>query len=250
MSDNLTLYNAVRVVPAEAQKEIKGGRLSGMTDINPMWRIKALTEQFGICGVGWWFEVTDKRLEAGGNNQIAAFVDINLYVKIDGEWSKPIPGTGGSMFVANESKGLHTSDECFKMAQTDAISVACKALGFGADIYWQKDKTKYNGVTETFDSTPAEEIQITDEDMPASFKKAEEIFSGEDSKPAKYISENQQKRLFALAGYKENKDLAKEIVQKLLDKHDLKSTKEIRQGDEYKEICEDAQVMLAKLVVK
>ena len=52
MSDNLKLYNAVRSVPAEAQKKINGGRLKGMTDINPMWRIKTLTEQFGVCGVG------------------------------------------------------------------------------------------------------------------------------------------------------------------------------------------------------
>ena len=37
-----------------------------------------------------------------------------------------------------------TSDECFKMAYTDAVSVACKSLGFGADIYWQNDRTKYN----------------------------------------------------------------------------------------------------------
>ena len=29
------------------------------------------------------------------------------------------------------------------MALTDAISVACKALGFGADVYWQADATKY-----------------------------------------------------------------------------------------------------------
>lgn len=51
--DNLELYNKVRNVPQEAKKEIKGGRLKGMTDINPMWRIKTLTEQFGICGMGW-----------------------------------------------------------------------------------------------------------------------------------------------------------------------------------------------------
>lgn len=30
------------------------------------------------------------------------------------------------------------------MATTDAISVACKQLGIGADIYWDKDKTKYS----------------------------------------------------------------------------------------------------------
>lgn len=140
----LKIYNAVRQVPENAKKPIKGGRLSGMTDINPMWRIKTLTEQFGVCGIGWKYVITDKRLEQGANGEIAAFVDIDLYVKVDGEWSEPIPGTGGSSFVAKERNGMYTSDECFKMALTDALSVACKALGFAADVYWEKDRTKYD----------------------------------------------------------------------------------------------------------
>ena len=144
MDKKLKIYNEAREVPKEAQKTIKGGRLSGMTDINPMWRIKKLTELFGPCGFGWKYEITDKRLEEGANNEIAAFVDINLYIKQDGEWGEAIQGTGGSTFVADERKGLHTSDECFKMALTDAISIACKALGFGADVYWDKDTTKYS----------------------------------------------------------------------------------------------------------
>lgn len=142
--DNLKIYNATRTVPDAAIKEIKGGRLKGMSDINPMWRIKTLTEQFGICGIGWKYEIVKTWMETGGKGEIAAFCQINLYVKVDGAWSDPIPGTGGSMFVSEESKGLYTSDECYKMALTDAISVACKALGFGADVYWDKDKTKYD----------------------------------------------------------------------------------------------------------
>lgn len=141
--DNLSLYNALRGVPDTAKRDITAGRLKGKTDINPMWRIKALTEQFGPCGIGWKYVITDKRLERGAKDEIAAFLDIDLYVKIDGEWTEPIPGTGGSAFVANERNGLYTSDECFKMALTDAISVACKALGVAADVYWDKDNTKY-----------------------------------------------------------------------------------------------------------
>lgn len=141
--DNLSLYNALRGVPDTAKRDITGGRLKGKTDINPMWRIKALTEQFGPCGIGWKYVITDKRLERGAKDEIAAFLDIDLYVKIDGEWTEPIPGTGGSAFVAKEQNGLYTSDECFKMALTDAISVACKALGVAADVYWDKDNTKY-----------------------------------------------------------------------------------------------------------
>lgn len=141
---NLDIYEAVRRVPDNAQKLIGGGRLKGKTDINPMWRIKALTEQFGPCGFGWKYTVTDKRMEQGANGEVAAFVDIELFIKVGDTWSAAIPGTGGSTFIAKEMSGLYTNDECFKMGLTDAISVACKALGFGADIYWAGDSTKYD----------------------------------------------------------------------------------------------------------
>ena len=142
--ENMSIYNVSRIVPPEAQKKIGGGRLSGMTDINPMWRIKCLTEQFGPCGIGWKYVITKQWLEHGGNEEIAAFVNIELFIKVDGQWSDAIPGTGGSSFVTKEKGGLYTSDECFKMALTDAISVSCKALGVGADVYWGADNTKYS----------------------------------------------------------------------------------------------------------
>ena len=46
--------------------------------------------------------------------------------------------------MAKERNGLYTSDECYKMALTDAISVAAKAIGMGADVYWEKGRTKYD----------------------------------------------------------------------------------------------------------
>lgn len=143
--ENLKIYNLCREVPQEAQKSIEGGRLKGMTDINPMWRIKKLTELYGPVGIGWYTEIVQYFIETSSNNERAANVIINLYVKVgDNDWSKPIIGIGGSMFSANEKAGVYTSDEAFKMAYTDAISVACKALGMGADIYFQKDRTKYD----------------------------------------------------------------------------------------------------------
>jgi|GEM_PF-919465 len=144
MSDNLAIYNLVRQPPKEALKEIQAGRMKGKSDINPMWRLKVLTENFGMCGVGWKYVITKQWLETGGKEEQAAFVNIDLFVKVEGEWSDAIPGTGGSSFVAAESRGLYTSDECFKMALTDAISVACKALGVAADVYWNSDRSKYD----------------------------------------------------------------------------------------------------------
>ena len=143
--DNMELYNKLRIVPAEAKTPIAAGRLKGFTDINPMWRIKALTDTFGPCGFGWWYKITDKRME-GLAQEVRAFVDIELYVKWDGEVSQPIPGTGGASFLTQETRGAYTSDECYKMALTDAISVAAKALGLAADVYYEKDRDKYTTV--------------------------------------------------------------------------------------------------------
>ena len=151
--ENLEFYNKFRSVPKDAQKEIGAGRLKGFTDINPMWRIKILTETFGPCGIGWYTEIINKWSENTGN-EIAVFVEINLYIKIENEWSKPIYGIGGSKLLMQESKGPYTSDEAYKMAYTDAISIACKALGVGADIYYSKDRTKY--------SSSSEETEIRD----------------------------------------------------------------------------------------
>ena len=139
----MEIYEKSRKVPDEAKKIIGGGKLKGFTDINPMWRIKKLTELFGPCGIGWKYTIDKQWLEHYEDGTAGAFCNIALYIKIDGEWSDAIPGTGGSMFVAKD-KNMTISDECFKMALTDAMSVACKALGFGADVYWDKDRTKYS----------------------------------------------------------------------------------------------------------
>lgn len=139
--EKMQIYEAVRKVPKEAQKDFNNGSFSG-TDINPMWRIKTLTEQFGPCGIGWYYEVLSERSEEH-HDITMAIVDLNLYIKVDGEWSKPIYGTGGNKLVQPTKNGPKASDEGYKMALTDALSVACKALGIGADVYWDKDKTKY-----------------------------------------------------------------------------------------------------------
>jgi len=157
--ENLEIYNQVKTVPEKAQRKIQAGRLRGMTDIKPMWRIEKLTEVFGVCGIGWYTEVLKKEIIDAGDEKVA-IVDINLYIKIDGEWSAPIYGTGGSKLIAKESKGLYVSDECFKMAYTDAISVACKSLGMGADVYWGGNDTKYQDINTT---TKKEEKKISDE---------------------------------------------------------------------------------------
>ena len=157
--EKMEIYDRVRSVPDEAKKSISAGRLKGMTDINPMWRIKKLTEEFGPCGIGWWTKVTDRWTETVGD-ETCAFVDLDLYIKVGDEWSKPITGSGGSKLATKERSGIYVSDECYKMAETDALSVACKKLGIGADVYFSADRTKYSQTVDDSKKIGANDVKI------------------------------------------------------------------------------------------
>ena len=157
--ENMELYEKYREVPKEALKAFDNGNFKG-TDINTMWRIKCLTQEFGPCGVGWYPEPVHFWSEPGANGEVLCFAEIKLFIKYNGEWSKGIPATGGSKLASFiKSRGeLKSSDEGYKMAFTDALGVACKYLGFGANVYWENDKTKYTdgveGATPPSGTTP------------------------------------------------------------------------------------------------
>ena len=146
MCKNLELYNQVCNPPKEALKSIQAGRLKGKTDINPMWRIKELTKQFGPCGIGW--NLINQKwqfIPAGDSGEMVCLCELDLVYKLDGQWSEPVHGVGGNMLVAKEKSGLYVDDDGPKKAYSDAIGTACKALGFAANVYWEKDPTKYTG---------------------------------------------------------------------------------------------------------
>lgn len=145
--ENNTIYEQLRAVPKEAQKAFDNGKFRG-TDINPMWRIKRLTEVFGACGVGFkWGEPNFTTYQAT-DGSVSVHCTLALYIKTEaGEWSEPIWGVGGNTLVRVSLKNGTTivthSDEGYKMAYTDAQSNAAKQLGMGADIWFAQDKTKY-----------------------------------------------------------------------------------------------------------
>jgi hypothetical protein len=136
---NMEIWDRVKQPPITALKKIGAGRLKGKSDINPQWRMQVMTDVYGPCGDKWWYEITKLWTEPGTEGQVFAFATVSLHV-----YSNAIPGIGGSMLIVKESSGLHCNDEAYKMAVTDALSVAMKVLGVAADIYLGKfDGSKY-----------------------------------------------------------------------------------------------------------
>ena len=173
VTDNLKIYNALKQPPKEALRQIQGGRLSGKTDINPQWRYKAMTEQFGVCGIGWKYEHVKIWNEQASDGQLFAFAMVNVYIKQADVWSDPIPGCGGSMLVEKEKAGLHANDEGYKMAITDALSTAMKMLGVAADVYaglW--DGAKYRDSIETIKAPTS---PVSKEVVPEATKQPQDV---------------------------------------------------------------------------
>lgn len=145
MNENLEIYNKLSEPPKTALKQIGGGKLKGMTDINPQWRYKAMTDTFGMVGFGWKYTIDKTWLETAANGEVTAFAQVSVFVKQNNEWSDAIIGVGGSKLIARERDGLATNDEAFKMAVTDAFSTSLKMLGVAAAVYEGRwDGSKYS----------------------------------------------------------------------------------------------------------
>ena len=142
-------YTAVSKVPQSALKMIEFGKLKGKFDINPQWRWEILTETYGMCGIGWKFEIvviTHVPVEATGETML--YVKVNLFIKNGDERSEPIIVYGGDFLIEKDKNGIHGNDEAFKMAVTDALGTAAKMIGVGADVYRGLQDTKINATAE------------------------------------------------------------------------------------------------------
>ena len=124
-----------------------------------------MTEVFGPAGVGWTYAIDKLWTEPGTDGQVCVFALVSVRVNINDEWSQPVPGIGGNMLIAKEKESLRTSDEAFKMAVTDALSVAFKAFGVAAEIYlgnFDGSKYKNQPAPEPVDNTELIEKYISD----------------------------------------------------------------------------------------
>lgn len=187
----LAFYTKKASPPESALKPIIGGNLKGKTDINPQWRIDALTELYGLCGFGWYYKVTSRH-EKTYTDKVDIFVSIDLFVKIDGEWSQPIHGEGGNWYAKmageRDSKYPTTNDEVYKMCISDAISVAAKQLGIGGDIYAGSKYISINeyGDLERINNKPLSKKEI-EENKATEAKKAEEVAKANEVAAAKKL---------------------------------------------------------------
>lgn len=133
--NGMEVYDRLAVVPEDARKPIEFGALKGKSDIKPQYRIEAMTKEFGLCGIGWKFEILKTEIINCPDGQVMIFMTIAAQVKDGDEWSAPAVGYGGDFIIKLEKGQLKPNDEAYKMAETDALGNALKYFGVAASVY-------------------------------------------------------------------------------------------------------------------
>ena len=146
---SIELFRAQARPPQEALKTIEFGRLKGKSDINPQWRIEALTETYGLYGLGWFVQIKDTTMvDLPETQEKMLFLTLELFVRDwsipeDYHWFGPAIGIGGDYIIVRDKNGVHGNDEAYAMAMTDALGKAAKLFGIANDIYRGKFDSKY-----------------------------------------------------------------------------------------------------------
>ncbi len=164
---NLDYWNKVKQPPQNALKRIDFGYLKGKSDINPQWRLMAMTQAFGTVGHGWTYRIVRTWSEPSPSGAVMCFSEVAVKTKVDGQWGEEFFGIGGSEIVEKNKNGLAHNDEGYKKATTDALGVAFKAVGVAADIYFGN----YDGSKYLYDIQSA---YVNEDEIAQNFEKAKE----------------------------------------------------------------------------
>lgn len=146
---SIELFRAQARPPESAIRPIEAGRLKKFSDINPQWRIEALTETYGLYGLGWFVQIKDTTtVDLPETKEKMLFLTLELFVRDwsipdEFKWFGPALGVGGDYLIIKDKNGIHGNDEAYAMAMTDALGKAAKLFGIANDIYRGKFDSKY-----------------------------------------------------------------------------------------------------------
>ncbi len=148
-SANLRLWNRLKRTDPRATKPFtRAGGFRG-TQIDPAWRLQAMTEAFGPVGQGWGYEQIEWTIV---ERMVFACVRVWYRDSDTGEKCFSGPQWGGTELMRRRRDGSEEpNDEAFKMSVTDALGKCLLQLGLAADVYLGLfDDSKYREESEAY----------------------------------------------------------------------------------------------------
>ena len=146
---NGALWNSVAVTDPEFTKRVKQGH--NYTAITSYYKIKQITEKFGIPGIGWGWERPVFYTQGSDGSQIVC-CDVTVWFMWEGHRREIHASADKRLYT---QKG-DTFDDTHKKALTGAVTKAFSFLGFSADVFMgQHDDDEYvSQLSEHFGEVP------------------------------------------------------------------------------------------------
>lgn len=154
---NRDFWDKVQKTDPRRVKQITGKQYKGNSP-QPYYLVERMTEEFGMCGIGWGLNIISERMERLTDTDVLHVAHIELWY-MHGEGRGSIQQVGQTKAAYKSSKGAMVIDEdAPKKSVTDAMTKCMSYLGFSGDIFsghW--DDSKYvKSLTEEFAEAEAE----------------------------------------------------------------------------------------------
>ena len=122
---NMDVWNKVCKTDPKYTKPVTFGR--SFTAIDPMYQVRKATEQFGMVGKGWGFEVVDKLFLPTDY--------VTLTVRVWAESRENYIEHIGMCGLYSDNKKTKPDSDCIKKAMTDGVTKGLSYFGFSADVF-------------------------------------------------------------------------------------------------------------------
>jgi len=146
--DNLDVWNRVSTVDVTQTKQAKVDG-NNVTAISGTYMIKKATQEWGILGVGWGYEIVEERLDDSGPIYDAKQEDVlctgKLHTILVKVWfmngdakSETSAHYGHTKYIYKSKFGFTVDYDYAKKSLTDAIKKCLSMYGFCSDVYMGK----------------------------------------------------------------------------------------------------------------
>jgi hypothetical protein len=161
MTNNMTFWESVKKTDPKRVKPITGKQYKGNSP-QPYYLVERMTEQFGMCGLGWGINIINERMERLTETDVLNVAVVEIWYML-GDKRGCITQIGQTKACYKTAAGgMMIDEDAPKKSVTDAMTKCMSYLGFAGDIFsGQWDDSKYvSEITKEFNKqSPAPNLQ-------------------------------------------------------------------------------------------
>jgi hypothetical protein len=142
-NENKQFWERVKKTDPKRVKPITGKQYKGNSP-QPYYLVERMTEEFGMCGIGWGLNILNERMERLTETDVLHVAVVELWYMLDGKQGSITQVGQTKAAYKTKDGGILVDEDAPKKSVTDALTKCMSYLGFAGDIFsGQWDDSKY-----------------------------------------------------------------------------------------------------------